>query len=197
MPDIDIDLADRTKALDVIRYISASRIDEGTLVKHNTGIYLHPVPVLADKNICEIDHESAQDLGYFKIDFLNVSVYRQVKDEDHLDRLMSKEPIWELLEQAEFVDLLFHVNNHIDILRKMKPNSLEKLAAVLAMIRPSKRYLVGKDWSTVLKEVWIQPSDGSYHFKKSHATAYAMAVCVQMNLICEQIESGDFPDQGD
>jgi hypothetical protein len=41
-----------------------------------------------------------------------------------------------------------------------------------------------------MKEVWIKPKNDEYFFKKSHATAYALAVVVQMNLICEQISYG-------
>jgi hypothetical protein len=62
-----------------------------------------------------------------------------------------------------------------------------QLAAVLAMIRPAKRHLVGKDWKTVMTEVWQKPENDEYFFKKSHATAYAVAVVVQMNLVCEQM----------
>jgi hypothetical protein len=64
------------------------------------------------------------------------------------------------------------------------------LAAVLAMIRPAKRYLIGKDWSVVKKEVWQKPDGDEYFFKKAHAVAYASAIVVQMNLICEQISYG-------
>jgi hypothetical protein len=50
--------------------------------------------------------------------------------------------------------------------------------------------LIGKDWNTVLNEVWKKPESEEYFFKKSHATAYAAAIVVQMNLICEQISYG-------
>jgi hypothetical protein len=65
--------------------------------------------------------------------------------------------------------------------------TVEQLAAILAMIRPAKRHLIGKSWNEVMKEVWLKPSNNEYYFKKSHATAYAVAIVVQMNLICEQI----------
>jgi len=86
--------------------------------------------------------------------------------------------------------LLFHVNGHGDILKKMKPKSIEQLSAILAIIRPAKRYLIGKDWDSVLSEVWKKPDNEEYYFKKSHATAYAVAIVVQMNLICEKISYG-------
>jgi hypothetical protein len=64
---------------------------------------------------------------------------------------------------------------------------VEQLGAVLAMIRPAKRYLIGKDWTTIMNEVWIKPENGEYYFKKAHSISYAMAVVVHMNLLCEKI----------
>jgi DNA polymerase III alpha subunit len=103
---------------------------------------------------------------------------------------METEPLWDLLQDEEFIQNLFHVNGHGGILRQMAPKNIEQLAAVLAMIRPAKRYLIGKDWITVMTEVWTKPENNEYYFKKSHATAYAVAIVVQMNLICEQISYG-------
>jgi DNA polymerase III alpha subunit len=190
MPDIDIDFADREQALKQFKHITASRIDEGRLVKHNTGVYLHEAPMDAVSGLCSVPYEEAESQGFFKIDFLNVSVYKDIRNEEHLIELMNREPLWDLLEQDDFVNLLFHVNGHGNILRQMKPTSIEQLAAVLAMIRPAKRYLIGKDWMTVMQEVWKKPDNGDYYFKKSHATAYAVAIVVQMNLICESISYG-------
>jgi DNA polymerase III alpha subunit len=98
--------------------------------------------------------------------------------------------MWELLEAKEFSDKVFHLNGHSEILQKLKPKNIEQLAAVLAIIRPSKRYLLNKDWDTIMKEVWTKPTEG-YYFKKSHATSYAVAVVVHMNLICEQLQNND------
>jgi DNA polymerase III alpha subunit len=188
--DIDIDFLDREQALTLFKYVTASREDSGKLVKHNTGVYLHEVPVDAETNLCAVPYNHAEELGYFKLDFLNVSLYKGVKDNTHLEFLLNQEPLWDLLEQDDFCNLLFHVNGHGHILREMKPTSISQLAAVLAMIRPAKRYLIGKDWETVMNEVWTKPESNEYYFKKSHATAYAAAIVVQMNLICEQISYG-------
>jgi len=190
MPDIDIDFVDRDQALTLFKHVRASRADTDQLVKHNTGVYLHQVPVSAIENLCAVPYEQAEEQGYFKIDFLNVGIYKGIKNEAHLLELMNHEPLWDLLEDDSFTELLFHVNGHGDILRKMKPSSIEQLAAVLAIIRPAKRHLIGKEWADVLAEVWTKPTNDEYYFKKSHATAYAMAIVVQMNLICEQISYG-------
>jgi DNA polymerase III alpha subunit len=187
MPDIDIDFLDREKALALFKHVGASRIDNEKLVKHNTGVYLHEVPTDAITGLCAVPYDAAEERKYFKIDFLNVGIYKGVRDESHLIELMNKEPLWDLLEDDSFNSLLFHVNGHGEILRKMKPTTIEQLAAVLAMIRPAKRYLIGSDWNTVLNEVWKKPESEEYFFKKSHATAYAVAIVVQMNLICEQV----------
>ena len=187
MPDIDIDFVDREQALALFEHVRASRVDDNKLVKHNTGVYLHEVPTNAVENVCAIPYDIAEERGYFKIDFLNVGIYKGVRDEEHLIDLMNREPLWDLLEQDDFVNLLFHVNGHGSILREMKPKTVEQLAAILAMIRPAKRHLIGKSWNEVMKEVWLKPDNDEYYFKKSHATAYAVAIVVQMNLICEQI----------
>ena len=185
--DIDIDFADRKTALDIFQHITASRHQDGELIPHNTGIYVQPIPVNPTTNLSTIDYKEAQTRGYFKIDFLNVSVYNGVRNNDHLTKLMETEPLWDLLEQDDFTNLLFHVNGHGTILRRMKPASVEQLAAVLAIIRPAKRHLIGQDWMTVMNEVWTKPTTNEFYFKKAHAIAYSQAIVVQMNLICEQI----------
>ena len=100
---------------------------------------------------------------------------------------MTKEPLWDLLTEAEFTSKLFHVGEHSSLLKKLKPKTILELAATLAIIRPAKRYLQDSSWEEIHKEVWTKPSSGEYFFKKAHAVAYAHAIVVQMNLICEQL----------
>jgi len=190
MPDIDIDFPNRAQALEKFKHVVAAIEDNGTFKKHNTGIYCTSVPYNPITGISTIAYKEAEDRGYFKLDFLNVSVYEKVKDKAHLKQLMETEPLWDLLEQDDFSNLLFHINSHGSILRQMKPTSILQLAAVLAMIRPAKRYLIGKDWDSVMTEVWTKPENDEYYFKKAHAIAYAHVIVVQMNLICEEISYG-------
>ena len=191
MPDIDIDFADRTKILEVIKHVPAAIVDkDGIFKKHNTGVYCTAIPYNPITGTANIDYKQAEERGYFKIDFLNVSIYKGVRDEEHLKKLMETEPLWDLLEQDDFSNLLFHVNGHGHVLRKMKPKSIEELAACLAIIRPAKKYLLGKPWSEVMLDVWTKPTTEEYYFKRAHAVAYAMAIVVQMNLICEGISYG-------
>jgi hypothetical protein len=190
MPDIDIDFANRDVALDLFEHTVATRLDDGEIKKHNTGVYFTSIPRDARTNTSTLDYKTAEERGYFKLDFLNVGIYDGVRDEDHLTYLMNTEPIWDLLLQDDFTDLLFHVNGHGNLLRQMKPSSIEELAMCLALIRPAKRHLVGKTWNEIGQEIWTKPTNGEYYFKHAHAIAYAQAIVVQMNLICEDISLG-------
>ena len=185
--DVDIDFADRSVALEKFKHVIAGIDDKGIFKKHNTGVYCTSIPYNPITGISNIDYKTAEDRGYFKIDFLNVSVYDGVKSKEHLTQLLETEPLWDLLLEDDFVNNLFHVNGHGSILRQMKPGSIEQLAAVLAMIRPAKRYLIGKDWTTVMTEIWTKPENDEYFFKHSHSIAYAHVIVVQMNLICENL----------
>lgn len=185
--DIDIDTVDRKRILELFPHTDAVIERNGKKLKHNTGVYFHKMPTDPFSGMATIDHKQAEDLGFFKIDILNVGIYKDVRDPDHLRELMDREPEWELLEHKEISDMLFHVNGHDEILQKLKPRSIVQLAAVLAIIRPAKRHLLSKDWNTILEQVWLRPDDDSYYFKKSHAIAYAQAVVVQLNLVVESL----------
>ena len=181
--DIDIDVKDRDVLLEKLKHIPASIIQNGEIKKHNTGVYFTDIPVHPFTNTANIDYKQAEDRGYFKLDILNVGVYEKVKDEKHLQQLINQEPDWSLLEHKEIVEQLFHIHNHYDIVSKLKPKSVEQLAAVLAVIRPAKRSLLNATWPEIESNVWVKPNDDSYYFKKSHAIGYALAICVQMNLM--------------
>lgn len=185
--DIDIDFQNRQQALDIFQHVSASRLDGKEWKPHNTGIYITEIPKDVRNNLATLDYKTAEERGYFKIDFLNVNVYQGVKSEEHLIELMNREPLWELLEHDEFIQNLFHVNQAGGILRLMKPQSIDQLAAVLAMMRPAKRYLIGKEWTTVMREIWEKTDGNEYAFRKSHSYSYAAAIIIQMNLIVEQL----------
>ena len=186
MPDIDIDFADRNIVLDKLKH-RVAKLKTGK--KHNTGVYATEIPHNPVNNLSTIEHKTAEERGYFKLDFLNVSIYKDVKDEAHLQELMEREPLWQLLEHEDFSEKVFHLNGHSNLLKILKPTSVSQLAATLAIIRPAKRHLANESWETILKEVWTKPTDGSYYFKKAHAVSYAMACVIHMNLICEQFRS--------
>ena len=194
MPDIDIDFFDRDKALQHVKHIPASRMENGTFKKHNTGVYCTSIPYDFVTGLASIEYENAEERGYFKIDFLNVSIYKDIQSEEEILRLLQIEPLWDLLEQEEFCNMIFHVNGYHDLIAKLKPRSIEQLATFLAILRPGKKHLIPTvqtaGWDSVKDEIWLKTTDDSYYFKKSHAIAYAHAIVIQMNKICESISYG-------
>ena len=184
--DIDIDVADRDSALDGLQHIPASRLEKGDLKKHVVGVYFHDTPVDPLTKLASIPYKEAEERGYFKIDVLNLNIYKQVRDEAHLDALVQAEPMWELLDDEDIVNQLFHLNGHFDVIQANQPSNINQLAMVLAMIRPGKRHLVGKTWDEVEAEIWTPVPGDEYAFKHAHAVSYAMVVVVQMNLLLEQ-----------
>ena len=182
--DIDIDFPNRDAALKLLRHHPAGIIRDGNLIKHNSGIYVTDIPVDPFTGVASIDHKAAEERGYTKLDLLNVSLYTQVKSEEHLNELMQQEPEWDKLYDPEFCAKLIHIGNHYDLLLKMPEavNTVARLAMFLAIIRPGKRHLVGKTWSEVAKTVWDTDTEG-YAFKRSHSVAYSHLVVVNMNLL--------------
>ena len=179
LPDIDIDFADRTS---VLQHITGTPARLNTGKSHNTGVYFTDIPVATD-GIATIEHETAEQLGYFKLDLLNVNVYEHVRDELHLIDLMHTEPDWNQLLDKEFCEKIIHIGNHSDLVANMRPVSIARMAMLLAVIRPGKAHLRNKDWHTVGQSVWTRPTDGSYFFKKAHAVSYAHLVVVHMNIL--------------
>lgn len=192
LSDVDIDFGDRTQALKLLQHIPASMNRDGAWMAHNTGIYVTQIPQDPFAGRASLDYQAAEERGYTKLDFLNVSLYTQIKNEQHLTDLMTQEPLWDLLQDRDFCGQLIHINNHYDTMMKMPEpvNSIPRLMMFLAIIRPAKRHLIGLPWKEVAKTIWDQPTDGSYGFKKSHSCAYAHLVVVNMNLICEKLSQG-------
>ena len=185
--DIDIDVADRDLALSKLKSVTASIIKNNNPTKHNTGVYFHEIPVDPLSGRASIDYQEAEDRGYIKLDILNVSVYQQIKSEEHLLELMQREPDWDKLYDESYFSKLIHVSGHYNTLISMPEavSSIPRLAMFLSIIRPAKRHLIGKTWTEVAETIWDKPADDGYYFKKSHAVAYANLVVVHMNLLSQ------------
>lgn len=181
--DIDIDFGDRQQALAVIKHTPAAIIDGDQIKKHNTGVYATEIPVDPISGLASIDYREAEERGYIKIDLLNVSVYQLVQDERHLNELMQRRPPWERLSELDFCERVIHIGAHYDIVNQLRPDSIERMAMVLAIIRPAKRHLLGRSWNEIEQEIWLKPEDDAYYFKKSHSISYAHLVAVHMNLL--------------
>lgn len=188
--DVDVDVFGRDDILKGIECIYG-RIDraDNKFEKHNTGVYFQNIPRDPTTNISTIGHKIANEYGYFKIDFLNVNMYEGVRDEDHLLELLDKDPPWDFFEFEEITDQLFHLKGYSYLLQMYKPRSVEDLAMILAIIRPSKAHLQQSGWDNIRKDVWVKNDNEkeTYSFKRGHALAYSLAIIVNLNLLIEKM----------
>lgn len=189
--DIDIDTSDRKRLLSVVKHIPASLVRNNHYSQHNSGVYFHQVPQHPFFDFCSLPYEAAEKKNCYKIDILNNSIYDGVRNESHLTQLLTTPTMWELLEHEEVVRGLAHINNHWDLVRRLKPRSTQQLAMLLALIRPGKRHLVSqcqqRGWDSLEPEIWTQDPSQNYSFKKSHAISLSVAIQVQLNLLVETI----------
>ena len=141
-----------------------------------TGVQTCALPIF--------DYETAEDRGYFKLDFLNMSVYQAIKDPEHYEQMLSVTPPWDRLWQdGPWASQLVHVGNYTDLLKVMKPDSIPRMAAFISIIRPGKAHLQRRPWAEVFASVWDGDESQGYTFKKSHAISYAALVALHMNLL--------------
>jgi len=169
--------------------VSARQEHKDGVRKHNSGVYVTEVPYDPINDCASIDYESAEERGYVKIDFLNVNVYKLIRDNDHYTEMLNQEPNWSLLKNKDFVEKVIHIGNHHELIKDLEVNSIPRMAMFLALIRPGKRHLLGKDWATIAEDIWTVPDDGSYYFKKAHAVSYAVLVALHMNLLDESLRT--------
>ena len=182
--DIDIDLADRDKLLQLMHATPARQLHQGQVRRHNSGVYATDIPYDPVNACAAIDYETAEQLGYFKIDLLNMSVYQLIKSPGHYEQLLAQEPPWSRLwTNPEWTKQLVHVGNYTELLNTMRPDSIPRMAAFISIIRPGKAHLQNRPWETVFASVWDGDDSRGFVFKQSHAIGYATLVALHMNLL--------------
>jgi DNA polymerase III alpha subunit len=182
--DIDIDLADRDQILKLIDVTPAMQRSRKQIQKHNSGVYVTDIPYDPVNECAAIDYEQAEQLGYFKIDLLNMSVYQLIKTPEHYEEMVAKEPPWERLwTDRAWAHQIVHVGSYKTLLENMKPDSIPRMAAFISIIRPGKAHLQKKPWQEIFETVWDNDDSRGYTFKKSHAIGYAALVTLHMNLL--------------
>ena len=182
--DIDIDLADRDQVLRLIQATAARQDTNGQVRRHNSGVYVTDIPQDPINGCAAIDYETAEKLGYFKIDLLNMTVYQLVRDQAHYDAMLAAEPPWSRLwTDPAWASQLVHIGNYTELLRAMRPDSIPRMAAFISIIRPGKAHLQNQPWDQVFASVWDGDASRGFVFKKSHAISYAALVALHMNLI--------------
>jgi hypothetical protein len=187
--DIDLDFADRNQILNLIGHTLAQQLHQGQVRRHNSGVYVTDIPYDPVNQCAAIDYESAEARGYFKIDFLNMSVYQLIQSPEHYEQMLTATPPWQRLWQDRaWASQLVHVGNYTDLLKSMKPDTIPRMAAFISIIRPGKAHLQNQHWDRVFESVWDGDSSQGYTFKKAHALSYSMLVALHMNLLNQAVE---------
>ena len=187
--DIDIDLADREQLLKLINTTPARQMHQGQVRRHNSGVYVTDIPYDPVNACASIDYEQAEQLGYFKIDLLNMSVYQLIKTPEHYQQMLAQEPTWsKLWTDTEWAKQLVHVGNYTDLLATMRPDSVPRMAAFISIIRPGKAHLQNRPWAEVFESVWDGDASRGFVFKHAHAIGYAALVALHMNLLSQPAE---------
>lgn len=182
--DIDIDFADRDLMLKLIRHTPARQVVQGQVRRHNSGVYVTDIPYDPVNECAALEYEQAEDRGYFKIDFLNMNVYKLIKSPSHYQEMLAAAPPWDQLWQdTNWSKQLVHVGNYTELLKNMRPATIPQMAAFISIIRPGKSHLQNQPWMDVFATVWDGNDSQGYTFKKSHSLSYAMLVVLHMNLL--------------
>ena len=184
--DVDIDTPPSVDIKAIFpEWTRASLVKDGVLRPHPCGYYPQAIARDPITGLAAIPYEEAERLGYFKIDFLHLSVYEHFKSRAEILELLKVEPDWGLLLIPSQQVKLFQLSKHGDILSVVRPRSVEELADVLALIRPGKKqllklYLSHRD---ATRRTLYAKDESGYSFKKSHAIAYALVIVLQLHLI--------------
>jgi hypothetical protein len=187
--DIDLDFADRESVLKLIQHTSARQLHQGQVRRHNSGVYVTDIPYDPVNQCATIDYETAEQRGYFKIDFLNMTVYNLVKSPEHYSKMLAQEPPWSRLwTDSVWASQLAHIGNYTGLLATMQPDSIPRMAAFISIIRPGKAHLQNRPWTEVFESVWDGNDSKGYTFKKSHSISYAALVALHMNLLNQFVE---------
>ena len=186
--DIDIDLADRNQLLRLIQITPARQVNNDQVRRHNSGVYPTDIPWDPVNACAAIDYKTAEGLGYFKIDLLNMSVYQLIQSPEHYKQMLQQDLPWSRLwTDSEWAQQLVHVGNYTELLKSMKPDSIPRMAAFISIIRPGKAHLQNQPWEDVFASVWDGDNSRGFVFKKSHAVSYAVLVALHMNLLNQSV----------
>ncbi len=185
--DIDLDLKTDFDPLEIFKEATrASMVKNNNLVKHNVGVYFQSIPIDTLTGLAAIPYKQAEEEGYFKIDFLHLSLLDVFETKEEIRELLKLEPDWSLLTQSDVVSKLFQISKQYNLVSKLAPKSVQELADVLSLMRPGKRHLVDaylKDKTLIRDELYRKPDDEKYYFKRSHAISYALNIVLQLHLI--------------
>lgn len=189
--DIDIDFPASFLPEKHFNWTRASILKNDELSPHPCGYYPQNISIDPITGLSAIPYDSAEELGYTKIDFLHLNVYNGFSSRQEIEEYVTKEPDWNLLLVPSIQKQLFQLANHGDILTAIKPKNIVELADVLALIRPGKKNLVKlyQSHKDSTRRILYSKDESGYSFKKSHALAYAYVIILQLHLLARKSQA--------
>lgn len=195
MADIDVDCQSFTDIRGLFpEAIRASVVKAEQLTPHQAGIYFQAIPEDPITGLSAIPYQHAEEFGYFKFDLLSLTLLDQLKSKAQLRDLLKKEPDWSMLEDEKIVEKLFQIGKHFNIIKYIKPKSVQELADVIAIIRPTKKHLLAEyliDPEKVREELYKKEEGDKVSFRKAHSISYALTIIVQLHLLKESSNEND------
>lgn len=159
-------------------------IKDNNLQVHPAGIYFQHVPIDPVTGLSAIPYDQTDEYDLTKIDMLHLSLLDHFSSREELLAVSRMEPDWDMFQDEGTVLKLFHLSRHYDLLKYIKPRSVQAVADCIALIRPGKKHLLHsyKTNPEKTRKLLYMKTDQMY-FKKPHAIAYAKNVCIQLVLI--------------
>lgn len=188
--DIDLDLRPDFNPDSIFDIIHASMNEDGVLRKHPAGVYFQHIPTDKVTELSAIPYKQAEEVGYLKVDMLHLSLLKDFKNKAEIRKLINREPNWKLLEDETIVSQLFHIGNHFDVVKMVKPRSVEALSDILALIRPGKRNLLDaylKSPEAIRPELYTKRINSD--MRKSHTIPYALLIVLQLHHMVQYNEN--------
>ncbi len=184
--DIDVPTTFDVKAVFPSAVVASMVSKSNTLTKHPCGAYFENMPVDCITGYAAIPYADAELCGYTKVDFLHLSILNDFRCKADVRALLNRPTDWSLLLVPEIVCTLFQLKNSWEYVSAIKPSSIEELADVVAIIRPTKRHLLSryvKSPSSIRPLLYKQDEKDKTSFRRSHAIAYAHVIVLQLNAI--------------
>lgn len=183
--DVDIDVKGGVERSEWGVRCSIYDEDSKRLSPHPSGVIIEDVPTDPITRLSCIDYKECDRLGLYKVDILTNTSYNNFESHEEMEKYRDSPTNWELLLDENVCKSLPHVANHYDVVKLIKPKSVEELAHVLALVRPGKKHLLDDYMNPVKKKLTINnifrdTKDGMY-FKKSHAISYAVMIVTVLN----------------
>lgn len=215
LPDVDLEVYDPSRFYGSyakpFNGVRASKLEHGRMVYHASGLYFQHMPLSPNatktRPMAAYPHAIAKSKGFMKIDLLsNRHLFwfgSGLRRRDaYLDLLSHPEFPWDrfVLESLYGKGMnpkIAQLAKWFRFARMYPPKSVDDISVLVALVRPGKKHLQGKSLDDVRAGIWQDDNGGSPDmvFKRPHAVATAMTVCLHMLCLLRN-EIGDDYERG-